>query len=629
MTPAPRRQTDTQTDTRTDTQTAPETDPETDPTLREYLRLAVELLGLCRRRAPVLTFTAFATQALLVVTVAATALTLRAAINGAIDGTARTAVAGAAGAAVAYALTAVLGDLAGNVKGLLIDRTGVIDLTASINRDIVLLEGLEHLERTDFLDRVTIVRTSPWGILNGLWSAIGAVFGVLQLGVSLLLLGTVSPWLLPLLAFAAAPLWFDRRGQRLVSRAETRTAEAFRLQKHLFDLSTEAGGGKEIRVAGAGAELARRQAEAWDEAARGQFRAQVAACLWRAAGWTVFTAGFVAGLALVVHRTARGAGSAGDVVLAVTIAATLQGSVQAAVARTTEATASQRRIDPYLWLRRYAAGERTRASGHLAPPAALTDGITFHHVGYTYPGTDRPALDDVSFHLPAGSVVAVVGEYGSGKTTLVKLLNRFYRPDHGTVTVDGTDLGRIDAQQWHARTSAAFQDFGRYRTVFAETVGLGDLPHLADRDRIAAAVQEAEATGFVSRLPEGLDTQLGRSLGGVDLSEGQWQKTALARASMRRDPLLLVLDEPTASLDAPSEQEIFQRHMVRARELAGRTGAVTLIVSHRFSTVTGADLILVLDKGRLAEIGTHDELLALRGRYAELYGIQATAYASS
>nr|WP_257019229.1 ABC transporter ATP-binding protein [Streptomyces sp. TLI_235] len=187
------------------------------------------------------------------------------------------------------------------------------------------------------------------------------------------------------------------------------------------------------------------------------------------------------------------------------------------------------------------------------------------------------------------------------------------------MTVDGTDLARYDSAGWHARTSAAFQDFGRYRTVFAET-------HLDDRERIAEALREAEATGFVSRLPQGMDTRLGRSLGGVDLSEGQWQKTALARATMRREPLLFVLDEPTASLDAPSEQEIFQRQLARARDVAARTGAITVIVSHRFSTVTGADLILVLDRGRLAEIGSHQELLELQGRYAELYGIQATAY---
>jgi ATP-binding cassette subfamily B protein len=194
--------------------------------------------------------------------------------------------------------------------------------------------------------------------------------------------------------------------------------------------------------------------------------------------------------------------------------------------------------------------------------------------------------------------------------------------------VDDTDLAELDTDDWRARSSGAFQDFGRFHTRFAEAVGLGDLPYVQDRSRIETAVREADAEALVARLPKGLDSQLGREFDGVDLSEGQWQKTALARASMRTDPLLFVLDEPTASLDAPSEDAIFRRYMRRARHLSDRTGAITVIVSHRFSTVTGADLILVLADSRLVEHGNHAELLALGGRYADLYSIQATAYAA-
>jgi ATP-binding cassette subfamily B protein len=246
------------------------------------------------------------------------------------------------------------------------------------------------------------------------------------------------------------------------------------------------------------------------------------------------------------------------------------------------------------------------------------EGITIDHVSYTYPGTGRPALSDVCVTLPAGSVVAIVGEYGSGKTTLVKLLEKFYRPDSGRIMVDALPLSSLDTAGWRARTTVAFQDFGRFHTTVRENVGLGDPAHLDDTSRVLAALD--------GHLPESLDTLLGRPLGGIDLSEGQWQRLALARASMRRDPLLMILDEPTASLDAPSEQTIFDRSMTRARTLAARTGAVTVIVSHRFSTVTGADLILLLDRGRLTEQGTHDELMRRGGIYAELYQIQATAY---
>jgi ABC-type multidrug transport system fused ATPase/permease subunit len=331
----------------------------------------------------------------------------------------------------------------------------------------------------------------------------------------------------------------------------------------------------------------------------------------------------------VVYRAAHGHGTAGDVVMAVTVASGLRQTVQAVVGSTASTLGTRTAIESYFWLRDYAAAEvdRTAGSPRALAPARLTTGITFEHVTYRYPGTDRLAIDDVSVRIPAGAVVAIVGEYGSGKTTLVKLLAKFYRPDTGRITLDGVDLADLDTADWRSRVSAAFQDFGRLETTFAEGIGLGDLPHLTDRERITRAVRDADASALVERLPQGLDTQLGRELGGVDLSEGQWQRVALARAVMRDEPLLFALDEPTASLDAPSEHAIFERQMARARRLAERTGAITVIVSHRFSTVTGADLILVIDKGRLVETGTHAELSALDGgRYADLYGIQAEAY---
>ena len=593
---------------------------------RRYLALGAELLGLSYRRAPGLTLALFAVQAVSVVAVAASALGLRAAVNASADGHESAAVLGAIGAAAAYAVIAVIADLGDNIRGLIIDQVGVLDLGPRILGQVAALDGVEHLERTDFLDRIAIVSGGSWGIANGFWSAVEAVFGVAQLGVALLLLGTVSPWLLLLLGFAAAPLWFDQRGQRTATRAETDTAEQFRLQQHLFDLATAPGSGKELRVAGAGPELARRQALAWENTVHGRYRAALAAAAWQIGGWAVFCVGFTAGLAVIVYRAAHGRGSAGDVVLAVTVAVTLRQSVQATVGRTAATAASRRLAEPYLWLRDYVAAQCDRPGGEPAP-ARLRTGIALDRLSYTYPGTDRPALDGISVLLPAGSVVALVGEYGSGKTTLVKLLAKFYRPDHGAILVDGADLAGLDTAGWRAVASAAFQDFGRYRTVLAETIGLGDPPRLEDRGRIGLAVRAADADAFVARLPQGLDTQLGRALGGVDLSEGQWQKTALARASMRSEPLLFMLDEPTASLDAPSEREIFERYMVRARALAVRTGAITVVVSHRFSTVTRADLILVLDKGRLVESGSHADLLALGGRYADLYGLQAVAYA--
>jgi ATP-binding cassette, subfamily B, bacterial len=225
-------------------------------------------------------------------------------------------------------------------------------------------------------------------------------------------------------------------------------------------------------------------------------------------------------------------------------------------------------------------------------------------------------------------VVAVVGENGAGKTKLVKLLSKMYEPTSGSVLIDDVPLARLPAAEWRARLSGAFQDFFRFELRARQTVGLGDVPRLEDEPAVVRAVERAGATDVIQRLPSGLDTQLGPTWpAGVEVSFGQWQKLALARGFMRDEPLLLVLDEPTAALDAETEHALFERYAAAARGANGSGhGRVTILVSHRFSTVRMADLIVVLDGSRLAEMGTHDELMARGGQYAELYGIQAAAY---
>ena len=589
-----------------------------------------EAYRLSLRRAPAATVLIFVVHALDVAATAGGALALRAVVDATVDGSAVAAVVSATLAALAFGTSAALTDLSWIMPAWVADRVAMLDLHPQVYRDIASIEGIEHLERTDYLDRITVVRNAGWVVSTSLWQTVAAGFAILRLVVALLLLATVSPVLLGMLPFACVPLWCDERGKRVVAVAETASAEEYRLQQHLFELATSAAGGKEIRVANAGEEIAFRQAAAWDRVARRRVRARARAALWKLTGWVLFAAAFVTSLVVVVVGAARGQGSSGDVVLAVTVAMGLRQNVQQAVGSSADVLGARRVIDPFLWLREFAATERARAARTVPSPDRLRDGIAFDHVSFRYPGTNRLALDDVSLRIPAGTVVAVVGEYGSGKSTLVKLLGKFYRPDTGAILVDGADLSDLDTEGWRLRCSAAFQDFARFQTVFAEGVGLGDLPAVDDRGRVAEAVSTADASTLVAKLPQGLDTQLGRELGGVDLSEGQWQRVALARAVMRPEPLLFLLDEPTASLDAPSEHLIFQRHLARARTLAARTGAVTVIVSHRFSTVTGADLILVLHEGRIVECGTHDQLSALEGgRYAELYGIQAAAYADA
>src|SRR5438132_2140038 len=235
------------------------------------------------------------------------------------------------------------------------------------------------------------------------------------------------------------------------------------------------------------------------------------------------------------------------------------------------------------------------ATADRQPPACVQQGISLDHVTFSYPGTTLVVLDDVSLSLPAGAVVAIVGENGAGKTTLVKLLCKLYEPTAGRILADGVPLGRMAADDWRSHLAGAFQDFFRFEFRARRSVGIGDVPRLDDEAAVAAAVDRAGAEDVVARLPAGLETQPGPTWpGGVGVSCGQWQKLALARGFMRDRPLLLVLDEPTAALDAETEHALFERYaaVVRGDDADGR---ITILVSHRFSTMRMADLIVVID----------------------------------
>jgi ATP-binding cassette subfamily B protein len=227
---------------------------------------------------------------------------------------------------------------------------------------------------------------------------------------------------------------------------------------------------------------------------------------------------------------------------------------------------------------------------------------------------------------PSRTVVALVGENGASKTTLVKLLTRMYRPSSGSILVDGVDLVSFGVAAWRERLAAAFQDFAGFEVTALESVGVGDLPRRTDAVAVGAALLRAGASDMPAGLPSGLDTQLGLDWeGGVNLSSGQWQKLALGRALLREDPLMVFFDEPTASLDAPTGHALFARYVAEARSRQ-ETGTITVLVSHRFSAVRAADLILVLDDGAVAEQGSHDELVAVGGLYAELHELQSRGY---
>ncbi len=249
------------------------------------------------------------------------------------------------------------------------------------------------------------------------------------------------------------------------------------------------------------------------------------------------------------------------------------------------------------------------------------DGIRFEGVYFTYPGADSPALKGIDLHIPPGSRLALVGHNGSGKTTLVKLLTRLYEPSSGRMTLDGRSLAEWDLDTLRRRIGVIFQDFARYQFTVGENIGVGDVERLTDRERQIAAAQKGMAAPFIADVPGGYDAQLGRWFkGGRELSIGQWQKVALSRAFMRAEADVLVLDEPTAAMDAEAEAEIYQR-------LADLTDTqIAILISHRFSTVRMADEIVVLDGGEVVEQGDHAALMALNGRYAGLFTLQAAGY---
>jgi ATP-binding cassette subfamily B protein len=479
-----------------------------------------------------------------------------------------------------------------------------------------------HQERPEYLDRLSMLRNQVF-VLDHMYMAVFSTLGwFLRLAVTIALLVSIHPALILLVVFAA-PTFFTSTWRPAVERtAQERGAQSGRLARHLFTIATTAAPGKEVRVTGIGERLVRERRAAWDRWYGPISAARSGSAAWHALAWAIFGLAFVAAVVFVssgLHAPAS------QVLLVLAAGARLSAYIGATVGEIGFLRGfwmdGSRRL---AWLEDYAAA--IAAAADLPVPAALHKGIRLDHVTFAYPGTSRVVLDDVSLTLPAGAVVAIVGENGAGKTTLVKLLSKMYEPTSGTILVDDTPLARMPAADWRGRLAGAFQDFFRFEFRARHTVGLGDVPRMEDEPAVTAAIDRAGATDVVAKLASGLDTQLGPTWpAGVELSFGQWQKIALARGFMRDEPLLLVLDEPTAALDAETEHALFERYAAAAHG-SGESGRITLLVSHRFSTVRMADLIVVLDGAKLVEVGTHEELMAKRGQYSELYSIQAAAY---
>jgi ATP-binding cassette subfamily B protein len=481
---------------------------------------------------------------------------------------------------------------------------------------------IAHQERPDYLDRLSVLREQVF-VLDHMYMSVFSTCGwILRLGVTVALLMSVHPALV-LLALFALPTVLTSTWRPGVERAAfERGAPSDRLSRHLFTTATTAPPGKEVRVTGIGPRLAADRRAAWERWYAEVAPARSRSAVWHTLAWAVFGCAYVGGVVFVangLHSPPQ------DVLLVLAAGSRLSSYIGATVGEIGFLRGiwmdGSRRL---AWLEDYAAS--LTAHTDLPVPRRLDEGIRLEGVSFSYPGTDRLVLDDVNLTLPAGGVIAVVGENGAGKTTLVKLLSKLYQPTSGRILVDGVDLARMPAEEWRRRLAGAYQDFFRFELRARHSVGVGDVPRMDDEPAVATAVQRAGADDVVAHLNAGLETQLGPTWpDGVEVSFGQWQKLALARGFMRDAPLLLVLDEPTAALDAETEHALFQRYAAGAHRDTS-DGRITVLVSHRFSTVRMADLIVVLDGAHVAEVGSHEELMAKGGPYSELYGIQAAAY---
>lgn len=547
-------------------------------------------------------------------------------IDGAADGrwafTTRAALLGGLAAGVVGACGRIYMNLqvwAAIVVGLEVSRTTVTHAAS--------MPGLEHLERSDFRDQVSIATKRGSEFVYSAFAVPNLVMLTARIAVVVWLLATVHPLLILVSVFVVPSVLLSSRAQRHIDRATNEVAELRRAADHLHGLFAEPNAAMEMRLFGAANKLSSRADVLWRRGSRVSFSGAIRATAVSAVGWLLLGAAYVSALAFTALRASTGEATPGDVLLVSQLTLQLRWDVFQTTSSVRDALGALRLTDRVLWLDDQAKEQASAFAGRgVDPPDRLDDGIRFDDVSFMYPGTTRTVLEGLTFRVPAGATVAIVGENGSGKTTLIKLLCRYYDPTTGRITVDGRALTDFEPRAWRTRLTASFQDFLRLEAIVRESVGVGHLPQMGRDERVLDAIDRGTARRVLDLLPRGLDTHLGKSYtDGSELSGGEWQRIALSRAMMPPEPLVLVLDEPTANLDPSAEHAIYERYSGAANR-ARAAGGVVILVSHRFSTVKMADLILVLEHGRLAEMGTHAELVAAGGSYARMYLTQARAY---
>ncbi|MGD0639397.1 MAG: ABC transporter ATP-binding protein [Roseiarcus sp.] len=479
---------------------------------------------------------------------------------------------------------------------------------------------LEQFESSDQQDRLDRARRQ----VTGRTALLGLVFGQIQdiLAAASFMIGLMAywPWLIVLMLIALVPsllaeVKFNAQSYRL---DYFRTPERRQLD-YVRYLGSSIETAKEVKLFG----LDRFLIERFRRFAEAMFldnrRLAARRALWGGLFAMFGTVAYYVAYGAIIWRTMAGAFTLGDMTFLVGSFLRLKSLLDGLLIGFSQVAAQALYLDDLFSF--FEIRPRIVSPDHPLPaPERIRSGFVFEDVGFRYEGAERWAVRHLDLEIAAGEVLALVGENGAGKTTIVKLLSRLYDPTEGRIRLDGRDLRDYDLGELRKRVGVVFQDFVRFHFTAAENIAIGRVEAAGDRDRIEQAADRSLADAVIARLPLGLEQPLGRRFqGGVDLSGGEWQKIAIARAYMR-DADALVLDEPTSALDARSEYEVFQRF----RDLSA--GKTTLLISHRFSTVRMADRIIVLDEGRIVEEGSHQALLKRGGRYAEMFELQAAGY---
>ena len=512
----------------------------------------------------------------------------------------------------------LLGSIVSLVDGLLSDRVSN-DASVRLMEHAATLD-LADFEDAAFQDRMDRARMQA----SGRMSLMGQLFGQAQDIVTVMSfaagLVVYAPWLIMLLAIALVPSFLGEAHFNALSYALSyvRTPQRRELD-YVRQVAASADTAKEVKIFGLSSFLIDRYRTISRDTYDASRRLALRRAIWGSGFAALGTITYYAAYAYIAWRAVTGSITIGDLTFLAASFLRLRGLLEGLLTGFSSTAGQALYIDDLFSFFRTQPSIRSPRRA-LPFPHPVREGFVFEDVGFRYPGAERWAVRRLSFALAPGEVVALVGENGAGKTTLVKLLARLYDPVEGRVLLDGRDLRDYDLDGLRGAIGVIFQDFVRYNLPAADNIAVGRIEARGDRERIKAAASAALADSVITKLPDGYDQMIGKRFrNGVDLSGGEWQKMAIARAYMR-DAEVLILDEPTAALDARAEYEVFQRF----RELSAGRSAV--LISHRFSSVRMADRILVLSDGRVEAAGTHDDLLAAGGRYAELFELQAAGY---